>query len=65
MWSYIEDSSAITVELAEGSLFNDGYGDRNIDCGTENYALRDIRNGEELLCDYAEFALDEWYRFGL
>ena len=31
----------------------------------DEFALRDIREGEELLCNYGDFAEDYWHSFGL
>jgi hypothetical protein len=75
-----ESKILISVDLDEGSFCNDGgydYSD-NLGCDEDlgetveggcksNYfAIDDIEAGEELLCDYHNFALqDGWYAFGL
>lgn len=67
-----EDGPLVIVnDMDNGSLLNEGrfgdpdYDDPNVRCGKEGdkvclmsyYALRDIKKGEELLCDYKDFAL--------
>ena len=69
----------ILMDLDNGSLLNEGRDEPgwekpNVICGKEEdgkcmqeyYATKDIKNGEELLCDYREFAwLDSWADMGL
>lgn len=70
----------IVADMDNGSLLNEGrfddpeYDDPNVRCGKEGdkicrmsyYALRDIKKGEELLCDYKDFALIwSWKEMGL
>jgi len=68
LWTYAEDIQGkgltICLDLDEGAMFNDGGADANVGCDKENaplhfYALRDIREGEELLCTYDDFLLVE------
>lgn len=70
----------ICLDVDEGALLNNG-GKRsetnigcdeeaakklNMDCELHDFALRDIRKGEELLCDYADFdEPDGWREFGM
>ncbi|KAL7527677.1 hypothetical protein ACHAXR_002073 [Thalassiosira sp. AJA248-18] len=69
----------IVADLDNGSLLNEGrdepnWESPNVRCGQEGdercmmeyYATKDIKKGNELLCDYREFALlDSWVRMGL
>ena len=70
----------VSVDLDNGCFCNteDEDNDANMGCdktaaknvkgGCENnyFALKDIKAGEELLCDYGEFALARgWEHFGL
>ena len=69
----------IIMDLDDGSLLNEGRDEPgwekpNVICGKEEdgkcmleyYATKDIKKGEELLCDYREFAwLDSWTDMGL
>ena len=68
----------IVADLDNGSLMNEGREEEgweppNTRCGKEGercemayYATKDIRKGEEILCDYREFALlNAWPRMGL
>ena len=69
----------IIMDLDDGSLLNEGrdapgWEKPNVICGKEGdtmcyltyYATKDIKKGEELLCDYREFAwLDSWADMGL
>ena len=69
----------IVLDLDNGSLLNEGradspnFQDPNVRCGPEGgqcdmsyYALHDIKEGEELLCDYRTFALiDDWGEISL
>ena len=75
-WAYVfedeEDGETyIGVDLDPGSLLNDSdQGERdekNIECSDEiQVATRDILAGEELLCSYSDFHINEgWKEFGL
>eukprot|EP00527_Entomoneis_sp_CCMP2396_P007610 CAMPEP_0198137426 /NCGR_PEP_ID=MMETSP1443-20131203/905_1 /TAXON_ID=186043 /ORGANISM="Entomoneis sp., Strain CCMP2396" /LENGTH=266 /DNA_ID=CAMNT_0043798835 /DNA_START=86 /DNA_END=886 /DNA_ORIENTATION=- len=80
-WSWVESQwengeAAIFICLDEASLVNSGSRKEphNIGCPLANtsecqfndYALRDIASGEEILCDYSSFANPEgWKQFGL
>ena len=69
----------IVLDLDNGSLLNEGragdpnFQPPNVRCGEEGgecdmsyYALQDIREGDELLCDYRSFALiDDWGEISL
>ena len=69
----------IVLDLDNGSLLNEGragdpnFQPPNVRCGEEGgvcdmsyYALQDIREGDELLCDYRSFALiDDWREISL
>ncbi|KAL7546854.1 hypothetical protein ACHAWF_010180 [Thalassiosira exigua] len=68
----------VTVDMDEESYCNDArYGASNIGCDEErarnfkggcrenDFARRDIKAGEELLCDYSEFVDHSWDKFGL
>ena len=75
------DDLMVSVDLDAGSFCNDGNEDGNATpnkgcdeeaakgfpggCKTNYFALRDIEEGEELLCDYSEFAVLSWDEFGL
>mmetsp|Transcript_20553 Transcript_20553/g.48540 ORF Transcript_20553/g.48540 Transcript_20553/m.48540 type:complete len:368 (+) Transcript_20553:145-1248(+) len=76
-WSYVMDEK-IYCDLDEGSFCNNGYsGGSNIDideevsekfiakAGMQLFAARDIKEGEELLCNYASFSDGDWGLFGL
>ena len=76
-WSYVMDEK-IYCDLDEGSFCNDGYSvGGNIDineevsakfiakAGMQLFAARDIKEGEELLCNYASFSDGDWGLFGL
>lgn len=77
-----EDGDFVVVaDFDIGSLLNEGREDRengfdppNVRCGKEGdtmcmmeyYATKDIQQGDEILCDYREFAyLDSWSDIGL
>ncbi len=77
---YDSEDDWISVDLDEGCFLNDGqwedednlgcnedYEDEiPADCKTSFFALRDISAGEELLCNYSDFAEEDgWYNFGL
>ena len=50
--SYIEDRRVFRLS-ADGDHYMNHSDDPNVeDCGDEMFACRDIRAGEELLCDY-------------
>ena len=65
-----DDDLMVSVDLDAGSFCNDGdgYPNKGCDmeaakgypggCKTNYFALRDIKEGEELLCDYSSFAVD-------
>ena len=69
----------VVMDLDTGSLLNEGrdqagWDPPNVQCGKPDatrcdmdyYAFRDIKEGDELLIDYKEFAfLDSWPRMGL
>ena len=69
----------IVTDFDNGSLLNEGRDESgwespNVRCGKEGdkmcmmeyYATKDIKEGDELLCDYREFALlDSWVDMGL
>ena len=76
-WSYVMDEK-IYCDLDEGSFCNNGYSvGSNIDideevsekfiakAGMQLFASRDIKEGEELLCNYASFSDGDWGLFGL
>ena len=76
-WSYVMDEK-IYCDLDEGSFCNNGYSDgSNIDidevasakfiakAGMQLFATRDIKKGEELLCNYSSFSDGDWRLFGL
>ena len=76
-WSYVMDEK-IYCDLDEGSFCNNGYSDdSNIDidevasakfiakAGMQLFAKRDIKKGEELLCNYSSFSDGDWSLFGL
>ena len=70
-WSYVMDEK-IYCDLDEGSFCNDGHSDgSNMDtsidanAGMQLFATRDIKEGEELLCNYSSFSDGEWGLFGL
>ena len=76
-WSYVMDEK-IYCDLDEGSFCNNGYSvGSNIDiheevsekfvakAGVQLFAARDIKEGEELLCNYASFSDGDWGLFGL
>lgn len=82
VWSWIQrlvpgGPLVIVMDLDNGSLMNegrldDGWEDPNVKCGKEDwcdfeyYAVKDIEVGEEILCDYREFAmLNAWVDMGL
>ena len=75
-----EDGPLVVVmDLDNGSLLNEGrdevgWDPPNVICGQEGdticfmayYATKDIKAGDEILCDYREFAyLDSWPEMGL
>ena len=75
-----EDGDPVIVaDFDNGSLLNEGrdwegWDKPNVRCGKEGdtlcmmeyYATRDIKTGDEILCDYREFAmLDSWEDMGL
>ena len=75
-----EDGDLVIVtDFDNGSLLNEGRDEPgweapNVRCGKEGdkmcylsyYATKDIKKGEELLCDYRGFALlDSWHDMGL
>jgi len=79
-WSWIQDfedgTFGVEVDLDNNSLLNSGGGKRsannNIQCGnadeicTIQYAVRDIKKGEEILGSYDEFVSDHsWSELGL
>jgi hypothetical protein len=71
----------VVADFDLGSLLNEGREDGesgfdppNVRCGNEGdtmcmmeyYATKDIQSGDEILCDYREFAyLDSWGAMGL
>lgn len=76
----VDDGPLVVVaDLDNGSLLNEGRFQKgwetpNVRCGKEGdtrcmmsyYATTDIKMGDELLCDYREFALlDSWSDMGL
>ena len=76
-WSYVKDGK-IYCDLDEGSFCNNGHSDgSNIDideaasakfiakAGMQLFATRDIKKGEELLCNYSSFSDGDWRLFGL
>ena len=80
MWAWTQISSGgavdeplILLPLDENSFENSGGGRSNtgcppeIECGMfDEFALRDIAEGEELLCQYGEFAdTSLWHKFDL
>jgi hypothetical protein len=82
VWSWIQrlvprGPLVIVMDLDNGSLMNEGredegWEDPNVKCGKEDwcdfeyYAIKDIEVGEEILCDYREFAmLNAWVDMGL
>ena len=82
VWSWVQQlvphgPLVIVMDMDNGSLMNEGREESgwehpNIKCGKgdwcdfEYYAMNDIKEGEEILCDYREFAmLDAWRDMGL
>eukprot|EP00956_Cyclotella_meneghiniana_P034818 scaffold108432_cov72-Cyclotella_meneghiniana.AAC.4 len=82
VWSWVQQlvpdgPLVIVMDLDNGSLMNEGrldkgWEDPNVKCGKEDwcdfeyYAVKDIQEGEEILCDYREFAmLNAWTDMGL
>ena len=82
VWSWIQRLApggplVIVMDLDNGSLMNEGredegWEDPNVKCGKEDwcdfeyYAVKDIHKGDEILCDYREFAmLNAWVHMGL
>ena len=76
-WSYAMGKK-IYCDLDEGSFCNDGRSKgSNIDidevasakfiakAGVQLFATRDIKEGEELLCNYHSFLNGDWHSFGL
>jgi len=76
-WSYVMED-AIYTDLDEGSFCNNGGSSKsNIDldetastqfitkAGIQLYSTRDIKQREELLCDYSSFTDRNWELFGL
>ena len=76
-WSYVTDGK-IMCDLDEGSFCNnaDDYRDANIDLdetlsaqfitkAAQLFATREIKKGEELVCNYSGFSDEEWDLFGL
>ena len=68
----------IVFDLDNGSLLNagrdeDGWDPPNIQCGKEEdsmcmmeyYATKDIKPGEEILCDYRDFVMFGFEEMGL
>jgi len=75
-WAYVfededDGETYIGVDLDPGSLLNDADQSerdmKNIECSDEiQVATRDIHAGEELLCSYSDFHINEgWREFGL
>lgn len=79
-WAYVEHVSETELEifcdLDDGSLTNSGGWvegeDANVGCDKEescdgtSFALREIGEGEEILCDYDSFVVEDgWEEFGL
>ena len=63
------DEPYIGVDLDEATMCNDGGEGYNVGCDEENpdmdcmayhYAMRDIKKGEELLCDYTWHSYSAW-----
>ncbi|EED86622.1 predicted protein [Thalassiosira pseudonana CCMP1335] len=82
VWSWIQrlvpgGPLVIVMDIDNGSLMNEGreepgWEKPNIKCGKDGwcdfdyFAIKDIRKGEEILCDYREFAmLNAWNMMGL
>jgi len=81
-WAYVQDVGGelrVSVDLDEGCFCNDAGGEEaNTGCDEDvaegyeggcqenDFALRDVKKGEELLCAYGEFAIQHgWKKFGL
>ena len=74
LWTWTQEVGGvptILLVLDDNSLQNSGTHKtgcppERAPCGPfEEYALRDIKEGEELVCDYGEFAESLWGEFGL
>ena len=77
MWSWTQETMwqrVIMLLLDDNALQNSGSGDKantgqhpegNSWGMFDEYALRDIKEGEELLCDYSHFLGSFWDDFGL
>lgn len=82
VWSWVqtlEEKLVIVTDFDNTSLLNEGRDDHpeyespNVQCGADDgiclfeyYATKDIKRGEELLCDYRGFAeLSAWHHMGL
>merc|ERR1712238_154022 len=77
MWTWLQETQwqkVILLLLDDNVLQNSGAGDKantgnqvdNMSSGLfDEFALRDIKEGEELLCDYDRFLDDAWNDFGL
>merc|ERR1719203_2109927 len=76
-WKDWKIENIILLHLDHNSFQNNGGDKANTGCPQERktrdgacgyfheYALRDIKEGEELLCDYRQFYRDYWSEFGL
>ena len=40
-------------------------GEKKDTCGVDYYAKKDIKKGDEILCEYSDFAHGRWDDFGL
>jgi len=60
------DSSSLLNKPSKGETHNIQCGkDGEEGCGMDYYAVRDIWEGEEILCHYSDFANPRWHTFGL
>jgi len=65
------DASSLLNSPSEGEEHNIQCGEQLEDdeedtvCGVDYFATRDIKKGEEILCDYSDFSHPTWDSFGL
>lgn len=65
------DASSLLNQPSDGEYANiqcgrlTGKGEKKDTCGVDYYAKEDIKKGDEILCNYADFAHGGWEDFGL
>jgi len=76
-WAYVTSDKIINCDLDEGSFCNNGGSSANMDLDEmaskkfptgaqqQMFATRDIKKGEEILCNYGSFSSGDWGYFGL